>query len=159
MLFFFLEKPCFWPLDSCLIPPRQQLDTCLFYRDFWVCSLYISIDSPSIEPIFFWSLCLLNRCSIPPWSIKVVFPSIPPRYLSIYWVFVLDRSSIPSWYIELHFSIYIYIYIWDSIWFILNLSISIPLTSLSIQSSSFHKNLSSLQDFSLVQASIPWQVF
>ena len=66
---------------------RYLLDTSLFYRDFWVSSRYLLIDSPIHWAKFF----------------EVYVSSKASRYLSIYRPFVLDRSSIPSWSIKLCF--------------------------------------------------------
>ena len=83
--------------------------------------------------------------------------------------YLLDTSlsieilfSIPSKSIELLF-LYIYIYICiylRSDLILLKLKyLNLSLSSLSIQTTYFHQKPSSTQDFSLIQASIPWLVF
>ena len=82
-------------LNNCSIP----LNTCLFYWDFWVCSRYLSIDSPIHQTKFI----RVSLCSIVAWYLLWFIEIFCPRYLSIYRDFVFNRSSIPFQSIELRF--------------------------------------------------------
>ena len=81
--------------------------------------------------------------------------------------YLLDTSlsieilfSIPSKSIELLFLyIYICIYLRSDLILLKLKYLNLSLSSLSIQTTYFHQKPSSTQDFSLIQASIPWLVF
>ena len=86
-------------LNNCSIP----LNTCLFYWDFWVCSQYLSKDSPIHQAKFFE----VSLCSIVAWYLLWFIEIFCPWYLldtsrSIE-IFFFNRSSIPSQSIKLRF--------------------------------------------------------
>ena len=105
-------------------------------------SQYLSTHSPIHQAKFLNSLSARH--------IEVFLPLTPPRHLLIYWDFVLNTSSTPVQSIEKPVSIYT----WGLTRFTSISNISILFSSLSIQTLSFLKNPSSLQDFSPFQSPI-----
>ena len=113
-------------LNNCSIP----LNTCLFYWDFWVCSQYLSKDSPIHQAKFFG----VSLCSIVAWYLLWFIEIFCPWYL-------LDTSrsieiffSIEARYL-LNLSSYVFfIYFWGPTRFCTFSNI----TSLSTQTPSFH---------------------
>ena len=100
-------------------------------------SRYLSIDSLIHRAKFFGVSIDSIASQYLPWSIEIFLPLAPPRYLSIHWSSVLDRSLIPPRSIELRF---LYI-VWGSTWFWNFSYISISLFSRDLKPSFSPKSL------------------